>query len=134
MGSESQYLQQCSISHSSRGSSTNNHNILEETDDRFVFPEGALLPGQDNVITVVQVRFQTLAEPHVIDFFHLKDNMGLNQTEWREQTQVNLELNSDFFPADPDTSKSPRGIRGFKVEGGAFSEWKVQGKIGGYMK
>lgn len=81
------------------GNSTNNHNILEETDDTFVFPEGALLPGQDNVITVVQ------------------DNMGLNQTEW----------------PNPDTSKSPRGVRGFKLEGGSFSEWKVQGKIGGYV-
>jgi hypothetical protein len=70
----------------------------------------------------------------VIDVLDLKDNMGLNQTEWREQTQVDLESNSDFFPADPDTSKSPRGIRGFILEGGAFSEWKVQGKIGGYMK
>ncbi len=35
-------------------SSTNNRNILEETDDVFLFPEGAVLPG-DNVITVVQV-------------------------------------------------------------------------------
>ena len=47
--------------HSSCDSSTNNHNILEETDDRFVFPESALLPGQDNVITVVQVRYDALA-------------------------------------------------------------------------
>ena len=70
----------------------------------------------------------------MIDFLYLKDNMGLNQTEWRKQTQVDHKLNSDFFPADPDTSKSPRGIRGFKLEGGAFSEWKVQGKIGGYVK
>ena len=107
-------------------SSTNNHNILEETDDRFVFPEGALLPSQDNVITVVQVRFPIVAtESRVIDFLYLKDNMGLDQAEWREQTQVDLELNSDCFPADPDTSKSPRGIRGFKLEGGAFLKWKV---------
>ena len=88
------------------------------------------------MITVVQVRFPIVAtESRVIDFLYLKDNMGLNQTEWREQTQVDLELNSDFFPADPDTSiESPRGIRGFKLEGGAFLKWKVQGKIGGYTK
>jgi hypothetical protein len=36
-------------------SSTNNQNILEETDDKFVFPSGALIPGKANVITIVQV-------------------------------------------------------------------------------
>ena len=44
-------------------SSTNNRNILEETDDKFLFPAGALKAGRDNVITVVQ------------------DNMGLNETD-----------------------------------------------------
>lgn len=38
-------------------------NFIEETDEKFVFPEGALLLGNDNVITVVQ------------------DNMGLDETE-----------------------------------------------------
>lgn len=28
--------------------------------------------------------------------------------------------------------KSPRGIRGFRLDCGIFSEWRVQGKIGGY--
>jgi len=28
--------------------------------------------------------------------------------------------------------KSPRGIRGFQLNVGNFSEWKVQGKVGGY--
>ncbi|KIK65261.1 glycoside hydrolase family 35 protein [Collybiopsis luxurians FD-317 M1] len=81
----------------SYGNSSDGFNILEETDDKFIFPEGALLPSKDNVITVVQ------------------DNMGLNETV--------LTLN------DP---KSPRGVRGFKLDSGNFSEWKVQGKIGGY--
>ncbi|KAF8752797.1 Beta-galactosidase, domain 3 [Rhizoctonia solani] len=31
-----------------------------------------------------------------------------------------------------DSSKSPRGIRGYELIGGAFTEWKVQGKKGGY--
>jgi hypothetical protein len=31
-------------------------NILEETDDEFIFPAGSLIPGVDNVITIVQVR------------------------------------------------------------------------------
>lgn len=81
----------------SYGNSTNNLNILEETDDVFVFPEGTLIPGQDNVITIVQ------------------DNMGLNETE-----------------ANPDSSKGPRGVRGFQLNDGTFSDWKVQGKVGGY--
>ncbi|KAJ6552812.1 glycoside hydrolase family 35 protein [Mycena capillaripes] len=78
------------------GNSTNNRNILEETDDKFMFPPGALRAG-DNVITIVQ------------------DNMGLNETN-----------------ATPDSSKSPRGVRGFKLDSGSFGEWKVQGKVGGY--
>lgn len=36
-------------------SSTNNNNIVGETDEVFYFPEDALVEGQDNVITVVQV-------------------------------------------------------------------------------
>ncbi|KAG1812912.1 glycoside hydrolase family 35 protein [Suillus subaureus] len=46
----------------SYGNSTNNQNILEETDDKFHFPPGSLLYGQENVITILQ------------------DNMGLNQS------------------------------------------------------
>ncbi|TFK27561.1 glycoside hydrolase family 35 protein [Coprinopsis marcescibilis] len=81
------------------GNSTNNRNNIEETDEVFTFPPGSVLPGRDNVITVVQ------------------DNMGLNQT---------------ILPLT-DTSKSPRGIRGFKLNSGNFGQWKVQGKVGGYL-
>jgi len=79
------------------GNSTNNRNILEETDDKFTFPAGSVRAG-DNVITIVQ------------------DNMGLNETNG----------------GNPDTSKSPRGVRGFKLNSGSFGPWKVQGKVGGY--
>ncbi|KAJ2913369.1 hypothetical protein MD484_g7048, partial [Candolleomyces efflorescens] len=82
------------------GNSTNNRNIIQETDDRFTFPPGAVRPNQDNVITIVQ------------------DNMGLNQT--------------DYGTYNGDTSKSPRGVRGFRLLNGTFGEWKVQGKVGGY--
>ncbi|CAK5265004.1 unnamed protein product [Mycena citricolor] len=89
----------------SYGNSTNNLNILEETDDAFVFPAGAMKLGA-NVLTIVQ------------------DNMGLNETEGD----------------DADTSKNPRGIRGFALfdgEGalleGRWRDWKVQGKVGGYQ-
>ncbi|KAF6747875.1 glycoside hydrolase family 35 protein [Ephemerocybe angulata] len=82
------------------GNSTNNRNIIQETDDKFTFPDGAIIPGKDNVITVVQ------------------DNTGLNQTSY------------DTY--DGDTSKSPRGIRGFQLDTGEFGDWKVQGKVGGY--
>ncbi|XP_006462927.1 hypothetical protein AGABI2DRAFT_152299 [Agaricus bisporus var. bisporus H97] len=74
------------------GNSTNNRNSIEETDEKFAIPAGALQRG-DNVVTVVQ------------------DNMGLDED---------------------NTEKSPRGIRGFSLEGGTFGDWKVQGKVGGY--
>ncbi|KDQ50498.1 glycoside hydrolase family 35 protein [Jaapia argillacea MUCL 33604] len=41
----------------------------------------------------------------------VQDNMGLNETDG----------------GLPNTSKSPRGVRGFKLNTGTFSEWKVQG-------
>ena len=34
---------------------------------------------------------------------------------------------------DPD-QKTGRGIAGFELNGGTFTTWKVQGKIGGYTK
>ncbi|KAJ8507040.1 hypothetical protein ONZ45_g10555 [Pleurotus djamor] len=80
------------------GNSTNNRNILEETDDQFIFPSGAIRPGSDNVITVVQ------------------DNMGLNETQG----------------SNTNSSKGPRGIRGFQLNPGSFGDWRVQGKVGGY--
>ncbi|KAF8886209.1 glycoside hydrolase superfamily [Infundibulicybe gibba] len=48
----------------------------------------------------------------------IQDNMGLNE--------------SDFN--NPNNSKCPRGVRGFKLDTGNFTEWKVQGKIGGYNR
>jgi len=81
------------------GNSTNNRHILEETDDKFTFSAGALIPGKDNVITIIQ------------------DNMGLNETAG----------------PNPNSSKGPRGVRGFKLDAGNFTTWKVQGKVGGYL-
>lgn len=40
-------------------------------------------------------------------------------------------LNESYPGSD---SKSPRGIRGFKLDAGSFGEWKVQGKVGGYRE
>lgn len=60
------YVQENHLDHSIDDlpiSSTNNRNILEETDDKFTFPNGSVVAGQDNVITIVQ------------------DNMGLNETQ-----------------------------------------------------
>ncbi|KAI6113990.1 glycoside hydrolase family 35 protein [Pisolithus sp. B1] len=82
----------------SYGNSTNNKNIIQETDEVFHFPPGSLKYGEDNVVTVVQ------------------DNMGLDE-------------NGDDHV---DDEKSPRGIRGFRLNTGNFSEWRVQGKLGGY--
>lgn len=36
-------------------SSTNNENIVEETNETYVFPDGVVEIGQNNVITIVQV-------------------------------------------------------------------------------
>ncbi|KAF8915220.1 beta-galactosidase, domain 2-domain-containing protein [Mucidula mucida] len=80
--------------------SSANANKIEERDEKFIFPEGALNLG-DNVITIVQ------------------DNMGLNET-------------GDLVNVNGDVSKNPRGVRGFELDTGAFGDWKVQGKVGGY--
>ncbi|KAJ3571523.1 hypothetical protein NP233_g3704 [Leucocoprinus birnbaumii] len=45
----------------------------------------------------------------------VQDNMGLAETS-----------------GSPNSSKSPRGIRGFSIAGNKFGTWKVQGKVGGY--
>jgi len=42
-------------------------------------------------------------------------------------------LDETWKPWDTDGSKSPRGIRGHELLGGAFEYWKVQGKLGGYL-
>lgn len=44
------------------------------------------------------------------------------------------QVNDSELPANPETSKSPRGVRGFKLDTGNFTTWKVQGKVGGYTK
>ncbi|CAE6466068.1 unnamed protein product [Rhizoctonia solani] len=45
------------------------------------------------------------------------------------QDNMGLEMTVDWTA---DSSKSPRGIRGYELIGGTFTEWKVQGKEGGY--
>jgi len=72
-------------------SSTNNLHILEETDDEFVFPAGSLIPGEDNVLTIVQVSaylFVDSPSNHVVP----QDNMGLNQTDGSESAPIFLIL------------------------------------------
>lgn len=36
--------------------------------------------------------------------------------------------------AGVDAPKSPRGVRGFQLNTGNFSDWRVQGKIGGFTE
>ncbi|KAF5386540.1 hypothetical protein D9757_005888 [Collybiopsis confluens] len=81
------------------GNSTNNANVIEETDEKYIIPPDALRVGQDNVITIVQ------------------DNTGI-----QEAKPIN------------DDAKSPRGVRGFQLNTGNFSDWRVQGKVGGYTQ
>ncbi|KAL1751658.1 glycoside hydrolase family 35 protein [Schizophyllum commune] len=88
----------------SYGNSSNNNNVVDETDLVYELPEDVLRVGEDNVITVVQ------------------DNMGLDETGENPETGEE----------DPNLSKGPRGIRGFSLSFGNFGNWKVQGKVGGY--
>ena len=53
--SKSNHCHFCAYIHPYFSCSTNNLNILEETDDKFIFPSGTLRAGEDNIITVVQV-------------------------------------------------------------------------------
>ena len=78
----------------------------------FTFPKGSIVPGQDNVITVLQD--------------HMGNNEGTDRTSFYKAFTLNL---SPRF-----AEKSERGIRGFELYGGVgnFSTWKVQGKLGGY--
>lgn len=46
----------------------------------------------------------------------VQDNMGLDEAE----------------DDDNQSIKSPRGIRGYRLNKGSFTSWKVQGKVGGY--
>ncbi|KAK7019437.1 hypothetical protein VNI00_018047 [Paramarasmius palmivorus] len=89
------------------GNSTIGLPDIIETDQVYTFPEGALLEGEDNVITVIQ------------------DNMGFDEAEGKCRPSVPLKLNSNSM-------KTPRGVRGFKLNDGNITTWKVQGKIGGY--
>ncbi|KAG9119184.1 hypothetical protein FRC07_005939 [Ceratobasidium sp. 392] len=55
-------------------------------------------------------------EENMLTIVQVQDNMGLEMTRsWVA-----------------DASKSPRGIRGYELSGGFFTQWRVQGKAGGY--
>ncbi|KLO05165.1 glycoside hydrolase family 35 protein [Schizopora paradoxa] len=47
-------------------------------------------------------------------------------------TVVQDNMGNDEFGFGTNLPKSARGIRGFQLNTGNFSEWKVQGKVGGY--
>ena len=112
-------------------SSTNNRNILEETDEKFYFPPGSLRYDQDNIITILQVSC-------ILWFTNVF-------TAWLGQHGPERERRCDHHhwlsglanratDAHVNEEKSPRGVRGFMLNTGDFGEWKVQGKIGGYSK
>lgn len=62
--------------------------ILEETDDEFIFPDGSLTPGADNVITIVQVRVYQFLDLFASSDVISQDNMGLNQTDGSESVSI----------------------------------------------
>ena len=114
-------------------SSTNNRNNVAEVDSTFTFPVRAVKSGQDNVITVIQVgnffRFIYLNQA-----IHFQDNMGLDEDESGNSVLCCASLSNSFLHISDvsETIKSPRGIRGYKLNNGTFTTWKVQGKVGGY--
>ena len=60
-------------------------------DDEFIFPVGSLIPGADNIITIVQVSaYQFLVFP--LGDVIWQDNMGLNQTDGSESASIFLTL------------------------------------------
>ncbi|KAH0831870.1 glycoside hydrolase family 35 protein [Lanmaoa asiatica] len=108
----------------SYGNSTNNQNILEETDDRFYFPPGSLRYDQDNVITILQVSCRLHYITSVID--EEKSPRGVRGFmlntgdfgEWKVQGKVG------------GYSNYPDKVRGVLNEGGLYGErlgWHLPG-------
>ena len=61
--------------------------------------------------------------------------MGLNESDSKLLVLANTCIAViDLDQVTTNDSKSPRGIRGFSLDTGNFSNWKVQGKVGGYTK
>ncbi|KAJ8075321.1 hypothetical protein PM082_019659 [Marasmius tenuissimus] len=99
------------------GNSTNNRNFIEETDEVFMFPEGSVKSGEDNVITIVQ------------------DNMGLNEANGGNDMKCprgirGFQLNSGTFGEWKVQGKIggytnfPDKVRGVLNEGGLLGERK----------
>lgn len=59
--------------------------------------------------------------------------MGLNESDSKQLIFVDCAA-TDVNQVTTNDSKSPRGVRGFSLSIGNFSDWKVQGKVGGYTK
>ncbi|KAG6888527.1 hypothetical protein C0995_007639 [Termitomyces sp. Mi166 len=104
--------------------STNNRNNVDETDEKFIFPEGALVVGRDNVITVVQDNMgldesgstaDNTKSPRGVRGFELFSG---NFTTWKVQGKIGGYLNF------------PDKVRGILNEGGLFGErqgWHLPG-------
>ncbi|ESK87049.1 glycoside hydrolase family 35 protein [Moniliophthora roreri MCA 2997] len=100
------------------GNSTNNNNIIAETDEVFAFPEGIVEEGEINVITIVQ------------------DNMGLDEAEDNRNSMKSprgirgFQLNTGNFLSWKVQGKIggytnfPDKVRGLLNEGGLFGERK----------
>ncbi|KAI9568565.1 glycoside hydrolase family 35 protein [Boletus coccyginus] len=108
----------------SYGNSTNNRNILEETDNKFYFPPGSLLYDQDNVITILQDNMGLNENGAVVD--EEKSPRGVrgfmlnagNFGEWKVQGKVG------------GYSNYPDKVRGVLNEGGLYGErlgWHLPG-------
>ncbi|KAI6030502.1 glycoside hydrolase family 35 protein [Pisolithus orientalis] len=109
----------------SYGNSTNNKNVVAETDEVFYFPPGSLKYGEDNVITVVQdnMGLDENGEDHVDDEKSPRGIRGFmlnagNFNEWKVQGKLGGYTNF------------PDKVRGVLNEGGLYGErqgWHLPG-------
>ncbi|KAG9092038.1 hypothetical protein FS749_016050 [Ceratobasidium sp. UAMH 11750] len=70
--------------------------------------------------------------PETLEFYQFPSDTVLHNEEnvlTVVQDNMGLQMTDNWVA---DASKSPRGIRGYELSGGAFTQWKVQGKAGGY--
>lgn len=96
--------------------------IVETTNETYVFPDGAVNINASNVVTV------------------LHDNMGMEEAQANREYTPGMkgiaELMTTFNLKEyTEWLKSPRGIQGYELLGAeAQPTWKVQGKLGGYSE
>jgi hypothetical protein len=100
-------------------------NVLRKVSSRFL-----ILPTEVKQRFIISSTNNRNNREETDDKFAFPEGaLFLNQDNVITVIHDNMGLNESHSGSDP---KSPRGIRGFKLDTGLFGEWKVQGKVGGY--